>query len=168
MKKALNFSIIIFFTISYNCYSQNLQKRETILDRQIHIEDSITYYIPDVPRICESTDSEKDLVDIGNCKLYIEIEGKGIPMIIINGGPGGTHHGFHPWFSKAAEFCQVIYYDQRGCGLSDYQPGEGYSFLQAVNDLESLREKLKIDRWVVLGFSYIPILVRYIITFKNF
>ena len=77
-----------------------------------------------------------------------------MPIVLINGGPGGTHHEFHPYFGRAASFAQVVYYDQRGCGRSDYKPGPGYTVDQAVNDLDKLREALKIDRWTVLGWSY--------------
>lgn len=94
-------------------------------------------------------------IDVGgNCHLYCEIEGHGTPLVLINGGPGGTHHAFHPHFSRAKDFARVVYYDQRGCGLSDYQAGGGYCLDQAVDDLEKLRAALKIERWVVLGWSY--------------
>nr|WP_319512047.1 alpha/beta hydrolase [uncultured Draconibacterium sp.] len=95
------------------------------------------------------------LTNIGDCKLYCETEGKGIPLVVINGGPGGTHHYFHPWFSKAAKYCKVIYYDQRGCGQSDFNPGEnGYCFEQAIDDLDKLRQQLGFDKWIVCGYSY--------------
>jgi proline-specific peptidase len=97
---------------------------------------------------------EKAMIDIGGCYLYVEQEGEGIPLVLINGGPGGTHHGFHPHFSRAKTFARIIYYDQRGCGLSDYNPGRGYTVDQAVDDLDRLRQALNIDQWVALGFSY--------------
>ena len=75
-------------------------------------------------------------------------------MVLINGGPGGTHHYFHPWFSKLKDTHQLIYYDQRGTGQSEFNPQEGYSFRQAVEDLEKLRKKLRVSQWVVCGFSY--------------
>jgi|GEM_PF-365882 len=135
----------------------NCQKRaapETVLNAKPHIEDSIIYKLPDVPRLCETLDAEKKYVDIGDCRLYCEIEGQGTPLVLIHGGPGGTHHCFHPWLSAAGRNFSVIYYDQRGCGLSDYKPGEGYSFEQAVDDLENLRQALNIEKWIVLGHSY--------------
>jgi pimeloyl-ACP methyl ester carboxylesterase len=49
----------------------------------------------------------------------------------------------------------IIYYDQRGCGISEYRDGKGYSVDQAVDDLERLRETLKIKQWSVLGHSYV-------------
>lgn len=48
----------------------------------------------------------------------------------------------------------VIYYDQRGCGLSGYDAGDGYSTSQAVEDLECLRIALGFEEWIVLGHSY--------------
>jgi len=128
--------------------------RETLLDNISHIEDSLILELPQIPRLCDALDIEKRYVDIGDCKLYCAIEGSGIPMVLINGGPGDTHHIFHPWLSEAARDFQLIYYDQRGCGLSDYTPGEGYSFEQAIDDLEQLRIALKIDKWILVGHSF--------------
>ena len=128
--------------------------QESILDFKTHIEDSLILELPEIPRLCDAMDIDKRYVDIGDAKLYVEIEGAGVPMILINGGPGDTHHIFHPWMSEASEGFQVIYYDQRGCGLSDYNPGDGYSFEQAIDDLEQLRVALKIDKWILVGHSF--------------
>lgn len=141
-----------------------MESRETVMDGQIHIEEDIHWEIPDVPRLCDSLPLQKLRIDIGDCELYVEREGKGIPIVLLHGGPGSTHHGFHPYFSEAAEFAQVIYYDQRGCGLSDYEKGEGYNVNQAAADLEALREALGIRQWVVLGHSYGGFLAQYYIT----
>jgi len=93
-------------------------------------------------------------VNVADCNLYCEVEGAGIPMVLLHGGPGATHHYFHPSFSQAKSFAKIIYYDQRGCGLSDYTKGKGYSIEQAVDDLENLRKSLNINKWIVLGNSY--------------
>ena len=127
---------------------------ETVLDGVVTLYDEIFYEVPEVPRWCERLGFEPLRVDIGDCELYVEVEGQGMPMVLLHGGPGGTHHYFHPHFSRAAEFSQVIYYDQRGCGLSDWEPGEGYTIGQAVEDLERLRQALGLQQWVVVGFSY--------------
>ena len=129
--------------------------RETILDRRVHLEPEIHREIPPVPRWCSLLDLDKRHIHVGDCELYCELEGAGPPLVLLHGGPGATHHYFHPAFSQAADFAQVIYYDQRGCGVSEYQPGlDGYSIRQAVDDLDHLRAALNIDRWVVLGHSY--------------
>ena len=129
------------------------EKRETVLDRRVHLEPGLLE-VPHVPPLCDELKLEKRRVQVGDCELYCETEGKGLPLVLINGGPGGTHHGFHPYFGRAAEFAKVMYYDQRGCGQSDYRKGSGYTITQAVNDLENVRQALKLDRWVVLGWSY--------------
>jgi proline iminopeptidase len=129
---------------------------ESILDRVIRIEPALVTSIPETFRWCDRlTGLDKRRVDVGGAELYVEVEGKGTPLVLINGGPGGTHHYFHPWFSRAKRYARVVYYDQRGCGLSDFKPGDaGYSVEQAVDDLEAIRKALGFDKWVVLGYSY--------------
>jgi proline iminopeptidase len=129
-------------------------KRETILDRSVHLEKTLIMEIPQFGRLCDELKLEKKRINVGDCELYVEEEGRGIPVVLLHGGPGATHHYFHPYFAQAGKFARIIYYDQRGCGISDYKPGDGYSVNQAVEDLESLRQALHIEKWVVLGHSY--------------
>lgn len=128
--------------------------RETVLDRKVHIEKDLILNVPDKARLCDGMDVRKLNVDIGGCKLYCEREGKGTPIVLLHGGPGAPHHYFHPYLSRAKGFAEIIYYDQRGCGISEYKAGEGYSIDQAVDDLDRLRAALEINEWVVLGHSY--------------
>lgn len=146
--------IITIFSSERLSAQQSEIQRETVLDRVVHIEEEVILNIPNISRWCERLELKKSRVNIGDCELYVEEEGKGIPIVLLHGGPGGTHHSFHPHFSRAKEFARVIYYDQRGCGLSDYVPGPGYTVSQAVNDLENLRKVMGIEKWVVLGWSY--------------
>lgn len=131
-------------------------KAESILDRVVHVEPKLVTEIPASFRWCDRLPGlDKRRVDVGGAELYVELEGKGTPLVLINGGPGGTHHYFHPWFSRLSKRARVVYYDQRGCGLSDFKPGDkGYSVDQAVEDLDTLREALGFEKWVVLGYSY--------------
>lgn len=131
-----------------------VEKRETVFDKVAYVEKDLRLTIPDIPRLCDAPNLLKSRIDVGDCELYVEQEGKGIPIVLLHGGPGATHHYFHPFFSKAAKFARVIYYDQRGCGISDYKPGSGYTVDQAVEDLETLKKALGFEKWVVLGHSY--------------
>jgi proline iminopeptidase len=131
----------------------NPPQRETVLDQRVHIETGILE-VPNVPPLCDELKLEKRRIQVGDCELYCETEGKGLPLVLINGGPGGTHHDFHPYFGRAAEFVTVVYYDQRGCGQSDYKRGKGYTIDQAVDDLDRLRQALRFESWIVLGWSY--------------
>ena len=138
--------------------------RETVLDEVVHVQD-IVLDVPEVARLDAGLDLNTKRVDVGGASLYVEEEGSGVPLVLINGGPGGTHHYFHPWFSRASEYARVIYYDQRGTGLSDSEPGaEGYSVEQAVEDLDRMREALGISTWVLLGYSYGGFLAQYYAT----
>jgi len=171
LKRRISIAVLGIFWILCGVLSGTAQEtakleiRESILDRIVHIEKDLKTEIPSVPRLCDSLTVKKDKINIGDCELYVEEEGQGMPLVLINGGPGGTHHYFHPWFSRVKDYARVIYYDQRGCGLSDYQPGkDGYSVDQAVGDLEGIRKALGIDRWVVLGYSYGGFLAQYYAT----
>jgi proline iminopeptidase len=138
--------------------------RETVLDGVIHVQEGVLE-VPEVDRLEMGLDVETKRVDVGGASLYVEEEGSGVPLVLINGGPGGTHHYFHPWFSRANDYARVIYYDQRGTGLSDFEPGEsGYSVEQAVDDLDHLRQALGIDNWILLGYSYGGFLAQYYVT----
>jgi pimeloyl-ACP methyl ester carboxylesterase len=132
-----------------------------VLDGVINVQQSILE-VPEVDRLDTGLDLDKKRIDVGGAFLHVEEEGTGVPLVLINGGPGGTHHYFHPWFSRASNYARVIYYDQRGTGLSDFEPsGGGYSVEQAVADLERLRQALSIDTWVMLGYSYGGFLAQY-------
>jgi len=150
-------SIAVMILFLSSC--QQIEKssaRETIFDRIISIPKKLVLDVPFLPPLCDTLpDLKKGFVDIENGKMYYEEEGYGIPLVLINGGPGGTHHGFHPYFSQIKDFAHIVYYDQRGTGKSSKDDtGKTYTIKQAVEDLESLRKALKIDRWVVVGWSY--------------
>lgn len=165
------FSFIILALLFSGCdWKKKSSGRETIFDKVVNIPKELVLDIPKLPPLCdEIKDLKKGYIDIFNGKLYYEEEGQGIPLVLINGGPGGTHHGFHPYFSQIKDFSHVIYYDQRGTGKSSQDAtGKTYTIKQAVEDLESLRKSLKIEKWVVLGFSYGGLLAQcYFLTYPE-
>lgn len=131
--------------------------RETIFDRVVNIPKELILNIPKLPPLCdEIPDLKKGFVDVDNGgKLYYEQEGQGSPLILLNPGPGGPHHCFHPYFSQLKDNTRIIYYDARGTGKSSVDDtGKTYTIKQAVEDIESLRKALKIDKWAVLGWSF--------------
>nr|WP_254716609.1 alpha/beta fold hydrolase [Actinomadura sp. WMMB 499] len=56
------------------------------------------------------------------------------------------------WISGLARDRQLIRYDERGCGLSDWQV-PGFGFDDWVDDLEAVVEAVGIDRFPLLGVS---------------
>lgn len=154
MKIVLKLLIFTFITnLCHSCHKVN-EVRETVMDNVVHIEDSIHVSVPIYSSLCDDFSGSKKYLNIGTAKLYSEIVGEGVPIVLINGGPGSTHHFFHPWFERLKKNHKIIYYDQRGTGLSSFEKDTGYTFKQAVDDLEKLRIKLDIEKWIVCGFSY--------------
>ncbi|ORZ38263.1 Alpha/Beta hydrolase protein [Catenaria anguillulae PL171] len=92
----------------------------------------------------------------GGHNLYYEESGnpQGNPVIYLHGGPGG---GVAPsdrrYFDPAAY--RIILLDQRGAGKSTPAASLVENTTQHLtNDVELLRQHLKIDRWVVFGGSW--------------
>ena len=88
-------------------------------------------------------------------RLYYEREGQGPPVVLVAGGPGGSHASFHPWFSRLAGTHTVIYFDNIGRGRSDRLPASRqYTVERDAEDIENLRRALGFETITVLGHSY--------------
>ena len=74
--------------------------------------------------------------------------------VVLHGGPGsGTQPSVLEWFDLARQ--RVVLFDQRGAGQS--QPhGEiiNNNSTKLVADIEMIRERLGIERWMVVGGSW--------------
>lgn len=78
----------------------------------------------------------------------------GVPVLFIHGGPGGgTDDTDAKYFDPS--YYRIILFDQRGtmkskpfAEIKDNTPQD------AVNDIEKLRQHLKIDKWILFGGSY--------------
>ena len=89
-------------------------------------------------------------------RLYVEESGdpKGIPVVFIHGGPGaGTTANDRRFFDP--EKYRIILFDQRGAGQSKPHASLHENTTQhLINDLETIRQELGVDRWVVFGGSW--------------
>ena len=91
---------------------------------------------------------------INGAKLWVEVEGKGEPILLIPGGPGDAHY-FHPSFSTLANSFKVIYFDAFGRGKSDRaKDSKEYTFSRDIEDIEGLRKELGFETFNLLGHSY--------------
>lgn len=87
--------------------------------------------------------------------LYYETEGKGPPLVLIQGGPGGSRVGFQPWFSRMADTHTVVYLDAIGRGRSARLADPArYTIERDVDDIEALRKALGVDKITLFGHSY--------------
>ncbi len=89
-------------------------------------------------------------------QIYWEQVGKpdGVPVIFLHGGPGAGANPTHRRFFDPAHYRAVIF-DQRGAGRS--RPlGETRDNTTAllIEDIEALRQRFGIERWIVFGGSW--------------
>ncbi|MGZ4678150.1 MAG: alpha/beta fold hydrolase [Acidimicrobiia bacterium] len=104
-------------------------------------------------------------VSIGDCRLYVDVEGPGLvpagptmrsrpTLILLHGGPGFDHSSFKPHWSHLADVAQVVYYDHRGQGRSDRSPPATWNLAQWAADLVALCDALEIESPIVYGVSF--------------
>jgi len=89
-------------------------------------------------------------------ELHVEECGNpdGLPVIFLHGGPGAGVSPYHRRFFDPARY-RIVLFDQRGAGRST-PPAElrDNTTAHLVADIETLRESLGIERWVVFGGSW--------------
>jgi proline iminopeptidase len=85
-------------------------------------------------------------------RMIFETQGDGPPLVTLAGGPGISHHGFHPYLGKLRRKATVIYFDPRGRGDSD--EASSYSVADDVRDIDWLRRRLSYETIDLLGVSY--------------
>lgn len=89
-------------------------------------------------------------------QLYVEESGNpdGIPVLFIHGGPGGGTTTSDRCFFDPEKY-RIILFDQRGAGLSTpHARLEDNNTSALIEDIETLRKTLEIDRWVIFGGSW--------------
>ena len=91
--------------------------------------------------------------------IYIDVQGDsdGIPLIVINGGPGSDH--LHLKISGVWEDLgskrPIIFYDQRGTGQSSpVKEGDSCTLVDQLSDLEAVRNHLNFKQVDLLGHSW--------------
>ena len=79
---------------------------------------------------------------------------EGKPAVFLHGGPGGGCNSIHRRFWDPATY-RIILFDQRGCGRSTpLAELRNNTTWHLVDDMERLREHLRIERWQLFGGSW--------------
>jgi len=97
-----------------------------------------------------------DFISVDGHEIYYEQCGNpnGKPAIFLHGGPGGggsktVRQFFDP------KIYHIVVFDQRGCGRSKpHVLLEKNTTWDLVSDIELIRDKLKINKWLVFGGSW--------------
>ncbi len=78
----------------------------------------------------------------------------GIPVVFVHGGPGAGCEAYNRRFFDP-ELYRIILFDQRGAGRSEpHAELENNNTQGLVADMELIRERLGVERWVVFGGSW--------------
>jgi proline iminopeptidase len=105
---------------------------------------------------------DKGMLDVGDGNLiYWEACGNpcGKPALVVHGGPGS---GCGPWWREYfdPDRYRIILFDQRGCGRSTPHAGDPATDMRhnttdrLIADMELLRQRLGVDRWLLHGGSW--------------
>ena len=89
-------------------------------------------------------------------KLYIEECGDpdGLPVLFVHGGPGAGCTEDDRRFFDPMRY-RIILFDQRGCGRSKPHGSLENNDTQAlIRDMETIRESLGLQRWMLFGGSW--------------
>ncbi len=88
--------------------------------------------------------------------LYVEECGNpnGLPVVFLHGGPGAGLSAYHRRFFNPAHY-RIVLFDQRGAGKSTpFAELTDNTTWHLVADIETIRERLDIERWLVFGGSW--------------
>jgi len=78
----------------------------------------------------------------------------GVPILFLHGGPGAGASAGHRRFFDPRHY-RIVLIDQRGSGRSrPFAEVRNNTTAALVNDIEAVRQKLKIEKWVVFGGSW--------------
>lgn len=104
-------------------------------------------------------------IDLGDVRLWFDASGPSVvPMgdmavqrptlVTVHGGPGMDHTHLKSDLTPLAEQVQVLFYDQRGHGRSDYGSAATWNLLTWADDLRRFCDALGLVKPVVLGSSF--------------
>ena len=104
-------------------------------------------------------------VRVNGARLFFDVDGESLTpdgktmrqkptVIMVHGGPGADHTVSKPYFSQLTDIAQVIYYDHRGNGRSDFCDETSWNLAQWGDDLKGLCDALGIESPIVIGSSF--------------
>ena len=100
---------------------------------------------------------DQRMLDVGDGhSIYVEQCGNpaGAPVVVLHGGPGGGCSPAMRRYFDPAHY-RIILHDQRGCGRSrPHASVTANTTWHLVEDIETIRTTLGIDRWMVFGGSW--------------
>lgn len=104
---------------------------------------------------------ESGRLEVGDGQqIYWETSGNpnGFPVVFVHGGPGGGTNPLQRRYFDPEAY-RIVLFDQRGCGRSTPHIADGADLSvnttdHLIADMERLRERLGVERWLVFGGSW--------------
>jgi proline iminopeptidase len=94
-------------------------------------------------------------VDAHGVLIYYVTFGSGPPLVVVHGGPGADHTYFLPYLLPLARTHRLVFIDERGSGRSQrLEDTSLYTVENMADDVEAVREALKLGKISLLGHSY--------------
>ena len=94
-------------------------------------------------------------IPAGNTTLYSRAIGRGLPVIVLHGGPDFDHSYLLPDLDRLSDAFRLIYYDQRGRGRSaDNVRPQDVTLASDLDDVDRVRQHFGFDKVVLLGHSW--------------
>ena len=89
-------------------------------------------------------------------EIYFEVKGNSssTPIVFLHGGPGARVVSAHYDFFNPKLFFSILF-DQRGCGKSKpFCELKNNNIQNLILDMERIREKLGLQKWILFGGSW--------------
>jgi proline iminopeptidase len=110
---------------------------------------------PDGPETRITPAPREHRIPVGRVQLYAREVGGGPPIIVLHGGPDFDHRYLLPDMDRLSDAFRLIYYDQRGRGLSaDGVRPEEVSLASDIEDLDTVRRHFGLPSATLLGHSW--------------
>lgn len=94
-------------------------------------------------------------IPAGNASLYARDIGRGQPIVVLHGGPDFDHSYLLPDLDRLADAFRLIYYDQRGRGMSaDGVRPEDVTLASDLEDVDRVRQHFQLEAAALLGHSW--------------
>jgi len=96
-------------------------------------------------------------IEVDGVRLHSESFGPagGPVIVVLHGGPGGDYRSLLPLKALAEDGYRVVFYDQRGAGLSERLPPEALTLATHLAELDAIASMVQPDRPVILiGHSW--------------
>lgn len=103
----------------------------------------------------ESVDPLESRIPVDGASLYTRVVGEGRPVIVLHGGPDFDHRYLLPELDRFRDRFRLVYFDQRGRGLSaeNVRP-EDVTLASELDDIDRVRKHYSLDAPVMLGHSW--------------